>query len=78
MTRAIDVVLRLGNFSKAGKTVELPDRHHTIEPASQHLMNIALVTRIPDQPVDRAVEHIVERNCQLNNAEVAAEMTTHP
>ena len=49
-------------------------RAHAAAPAGDDLMGIGLVTDIPDQPVFRGVEHIVQRHGQFDHAQAGAEM----
>ena len=43
-------------------------------PAGQDLVRVSLVPDIPDKPVVRSIEDIVERDSQLHDAEPGAKM----
>src|SRR5262249_5332987 len=64
-----------GPLREAAETTALPDRADTVASAGQDLMRIGLMPDIPDQPVVRRVEHIVQSHGQLDDAEPSAEMT---
>ncbi len=46
-----------------------------VAPPGQHLVRIGLVADIPDQPVVRRVEHVVQRHGQLDRAQIGGKMT---
>ena len=48
-----------------------------LAPAGQHLVRIGLVADVPDQPVVRRVEDIVQRDGEFDRAEAGGEMTAH-
>ena len=47
---------------------------HAFAPAGQNLVRVGLVADIPHQPVARGVEHVVQRDGQLDRAEVGGQM----
>ena len=49
-----------------------------LPPPRDELVRVALVRRVPDEPVLRAVERAVERERQLDDAEVRGEMSARP
>ena len=49
-------------------------RPDAVAPAGQDLVRIGLMADIPDQPVARRVEDVVQRDRQLDDAEAGAEM----
>ena len=49
-------------------------RADAVAPAGQDLVRIGLVADVPDQAVARRVEHIMQRDGQLDHAEAGAEM----
>ena len=49
-------------------------RADAVAPAGQDLVRIGLVADVPDQPVLRGVEHVMERDRQLDDPEPGAEM----
>src|ERR1041385_5687547 len=74
MPRAIDVVLALGAEEETVQPFILSHGVNAIEPASEHLMHVALMTDIEDELVVRGGEAAVQRNGQLDHAEIRAEM----
>ena len=74
MRRAEGVVFALRALGEAGKAVPLPERADAVAPPGQDLVRIGLVADVPDQPVARRVEDVVERDGQLDDAEPGAEM----
>ena len=74
MRRAERVVLALGALGEAGQAAALAQRADAVAPAGQDLVRIGLVADVPDQPVARRVEDVVERDRQLDDAEAGAEM----
>ena len=74
MRRAEWIVLA---FAPLGETVEpaaLADGANLVTPPGQDLVRLGLVAHIPDQPVARCVEHIMQRHGEFDDAEAAAEM----
>ena len=64
-------------FRAQKKTVESTELAHgveTVEAASKHFVHVALVTHIHHEAVPRRVEHAMQRNRQLNHAEVRPEV----
>ena len=47
---------------------------HRLAPAGQHLVAVGLVADVPDQAVVRRVEHVMQRDRELDRAEVGREM----
>ena len=76
MTRDVAIVFAFGAQKKAIQTAELPHRGKAIEPPGKHLMDIALVTDVHDKAVARRVEHTMERNGQLDHAEIRSQMSS--
>ena len=74
MRRAEGVVLALGAPGEARQPAGLPERPDAVAPAGEDLVGIGLVADVPDQPVVRRVEDVVERHRQLDHAEAGAEM----
>ena len=71
MRGAEGVVLALVAAREAGDAAELAQRRHALAPAGQHLVRIGLVAHVPDEAVVRRVEDVVQRDRQLDRAEVA-------
>ena len=72
--RAERVVFALAALGEAGKAAAHAQGADAVAPAGQDLVRIALVADVPDQPVVRRVEHIMDRDGQLDHAEPGAEM----
>ena len=65
-------------FGAQQKTIEPAELTHgakSIEPAGKHFVHIALVADVHDETVTRGVEHAMQRNRQLHDAEVRSEMS---
>ena len=69
----------IGTFHPAGKsgnTVFAAQSPHAHTAFGQNLMRIGLMAYIPDQPIFRRVEGIVQGDSQFHRAEVGGEMAT--
>ena len=73
MRGAERVVFALGALGEAGKAAALAQRADAVAPAGQDLVRIGLMADVPDQPVLGRVEHVVQRDRQLDHAETGAE-----
>ena len=71
------VVFRFVAPEKTADAAVLLDRRQQIAPAGQDLVRVSLVTNVPDQPVARRVEGVMQRHCQLDGAERSARMAAH-
>ena len=47
-----------------------------VPPSCQYLVRIRLMPDIPYQPVTWRVEHIMQRNCQFDDAQTCTQVTT--
>ena len=74
MRRSERVVLALGAFGESRKTAATPQRPDTVAPAGQDLMRIGLMPDVPDQPVVRRFEDIMERDGEFDHAQTGTEM----
>ena len=74
MAGAERVVLALGALAEARQAAGLAQRADAVAAAGQDLVRIGLMTDIPDQPVGRRVEHVMQRDGELDHAEAGAEM----
>ena len=74
MRGAERVVFALGALGEAGQAAALAQRADAVAAAGQDLVRIGLVADVPDQPVVRRVEHVVQRHRQFDDAETGAEM----
>ena len=68
------VVLALRPLGEAGQPALLAHGAHAIAPAGQDLVRIGLVADVPDQPVARRVEDVMQGDGQFDDAEPGAEM----
>ncbi len=68
------IVFALAPLGEAGQAAALAQGADAVAPAGQDLVRIGLVADVPDQPVVGRVEHIMERDGQLDHAEPRAEM----
>ena len=68
------VVLALLAARKARDAAELAQGVHPVAAAGQHLVRVGLVADVPDDPVVRRVEDVVQRDRQLDRAEVRREV----
>ncbi len=69
------VVLRLAAQAEAGEPAVLAQAHHPVAPAGEDLVRVGLVPDVPEQQVARGVEDVVERDRQLDRAEVRREVS---
>jgi len=74
MRRAERIVLALGPFREARQPALLPQRADAVAAAGENLVRIGLMADVPDQPVVRRVEHVVQRDRQFDHAEPGSEM----
>ena len=74
VARAVAIVLALGAEEEAVQALVLPHGVDAIEPAGEHLVDVALVADVEDELVLRRVEDAMERDGQLDDAEVRPEM----
>ena len=74
MRRAERIVFALGALGETGQPAALAQRADAVAAAGQDLVRIGLVADIPDQPVVRRVEDVMQRDRQLDHAETGAEM----
>ena len=74
MRRPERVVFALRPLGKARQPAALPQRADAVAPAGQNLVRIGLVPDVPDQPVRRRVEHVVQRHRQFHHAQTRAQM----
>ena len=74
MADAERVVLTLVAFWKRRKAILRLDRGDAVAAAGQYLVRIALMADVPDQAINRRVVQIVQRDSQLDHAEICTEM----
>lgn len=68
------VVLRLSGLWVAGEAALLPEAVEAACPSGDDFVHVALVARVEDDRVRRRVEHLVDCERQLDDAEIGAEM----
>ena len=68
------VVLGLGPARIAGQSVALPQGREPVLPAGQDLVHVALVAGVEDHRIARGLEDPVQRDGQLDHAEVRSEV----
>ena len=68
------IVVALGALGEAGQAAALAQGADAVAAAGEDLVRIGLVADVPDQLVVGRVEHVVERDRQLDHAEAGAEM----
>ena len=76
MRRAEGVVFALGALGEARQASTLAQGADAVAPSGQDLVRIALVPDIPDQPVMRGIEYVVDGDRQFDHAKTSAEMST--
>ncbi len=74
MRRAEGVVLALAALGEAGEAAALAQGPDAVAPPGQHLVRIGLVADVPDQPVARRVEDVVQGDGELDDAQARAEV----
>ena len=74
MRRAERIELAFATLGEAGKPAARPQRVDAMAAARQNFVRVGLVSHVPDEPVARGVEHVVQRHCQLDHAEARAKM----
>ena len=75
MRGAERIVFALGALGEAGQAAALTQRADAVAAAGQNFVRIGLVADVPDQPIVRRIEHVMQRNRQLDHAETGAEVT---
>ena len=74
MGRAERVVFAFRPFGEARQAAALPQGADAVAPAGEDLVRIGLMADVPDQPVARRIEDIMQRHRQLDHAEPRPEM----
>ena len=74
MRGAEGVELALGAARKARHAAVLAQRRHVLAPAREDLVRIGLVADVPDEAVVGRVEHVVQRDRQLDGAQVRGQV----
>ena len=68
MRRAEGVVFALRALGEARQAVRLAQGADPVAAAGEDLVRVGLVAHVPDQPVARRVEHVMQRHRQLDDA----------
>ena len=68
------VVFAFAAFGETGESAGLAQRADAVAPPGQNLVRIGLVADVPDHPVARGVEDIMQCNGELDHAQARAEM----
>ena len=74
MRRAERIVFALAALGEAGQAAFLAKRADAVAAAGQDLVRIGLVADVPDQPIFRRVEDVVQGDGQFDDAQPGAEM----
>ena len=75
MRGAERIVIALGALGEAGEAAARAQGADAVAAAGQDLVRIGLVADIPDQPIARGVEDVMQGRRQLDHAEAGAEMS---
>ena len=59
---------------KRREALVLLDGVQPLAPAGQHLVRVGLVPHVPDQPVVRGIEHVMQRNREFDGAQSRGKM----
>ena len=71
-----EIVLTFGAVRIAAHATELAEPRKSLAGTRQQLVDVCLVAGVPEDPVPGALEHPMERQGQLDDAEVGAEVAT--
>ena len=74
MRGAEGVVARLGAAREARDAVDHAQARHRLAPSGEDLVRVGLVPDVPDDAVLGRVEHVVQRDGELDRAEVGGEV----
>src|SRR5262252_7163023 len=74
MRRPKRVVFTLGALGEAGQAAALAERADAIAAVGEDLVRIGLMPDVPDQPVGRRVEHVMQCHGQFDDAKAGAKM----
>ena len=74
MRGAERVVFALRALGEAGQPAALSQGADAVAPAGQNLMRIGLMPDVPDQPVNRRVEHVMQRHREFHHAKPGPQM----
>src|SRR5580692_6089382 len=74
MRGAERIVFAFGALGEAGKAAALAQCADAITAAGENLVRVGLMADVPNQPVGRRIENIMQRDGELDHAEAGAEM----
>ena len=69
------IVFALGALGETRQPAALAQRADAVAAAGEDLVRIGLVTDVPDEPITRRIEDIMQRHRQLDNTKTCAEVT---
>ena len=69
------IVFAFRALGESRQAPALAQRADAVAPAGEDLVRIGLMADIPEQPVARRVEQIVQRNSELDHAEPGTQMS---
>ncbi len=75
MARPEGVVLALGALEEAGDAVLLSQGLEPVLTPGEHLVRVPLVPDVPHELVARGVEHVMQRDGELDDAESGADVS---
>src|SRR5260370_24467748 len=78
MSGAVAVMLALGAHRKAAQAPRAADGAKAVPPVGQQFVHIDLMAYVPDKFVLRRLESVMERDGQLDHAQIRAEMAAIP
>ena len=78
MRGAEGIELALAALGEAGKPAGRAQRVDAVTAARQDLVRVGLMSHVPNQPIARRVEDVVQRHRQLDDAEARAEVAARP
>ena len=76
MSGAERIVIAFGSLGETGQTAARAQCADPITTAGQNLVRIGLMPDIPDQPIARGVEDVMQRRRQFHDAQSGSEMAT--
>jgi hypothetical protein len=68
------IVRALGPLEEAGQAVLLAQRVEAVAAAGEQLVRVALVPHVPDELIARGLEHVMQRDGELDDAERRADV----
>ena len=75
MARTKGIERGFAALGKSGQTVLLAQRFNPVAATGQYLVWIGLMTNVPDHPVMRCIENVMQRHCKFYNTKSGTKMT---